>query len=286
MVAQFQLKVFGSPQLVRGSRSLVRFRTKKHLAVLLYLHFEGRARSIPRDQLVDLLWPDVPAEKGRHSLSQALLAIRSRLGTDAVTGREQEVQLLAELPSDLSTLRQGEVATVRVTEPLQGLDDCAGVEFAHWVDGARVRLKAQARDALRAALQETRAKGNLSETHRLAAALYDVDPLCTDAVYALAERALLGGDTVAAVRLLKDQVRRAQAPCSWCRVRKSARAFRMPPSRSSSPRWGVIRRPAGRSRSGWLKRAECVRACGRSIPAFPQLPTRPPIRFACAWLRP
>src|SRR5256712_7492853 len=211
MVAQFQLKVFGSPQLVRGSRSLVRFRTKKHLAVLLYLHFEGRARSIPRDQLVDLLWPDAPAEKGRHSLSQALLAIRSRLGTDAVTGREQEVQLLAELPSDLSALRQGEVATVRVTEPLQGLDDCAGVEFAHWVDGARVRLKAQARDALRAALQETRAKGNLSEAHRLAAALYDVDPLCTDAVYALAERALLGGDTVAAVRLLKDQVRRAQA---------------------------------------------------------------------------
>src|SRR5207249_2220895 len=137
--------------------------------------------------------------------------IRSRLGTDAVTGREQDVQLLAELPSDLSALRQGQVATVRVAEPLQGLDECAGAEFAHWVDGARVRLKAQARDALRAALQDTRTKGNLSETHLLAAALYEVDPLCTDAVYALAERALLDGDTVAAVRLLKDQVRRAQA---------------------------------------------------------------------------
>src|SRR5437899_3687 len=211
MVAQFQLKVLGSPELVRGGRSPVRFRTKKHLAVLLYLHFEGRARSIPRDQLVDLLWPDVPPEKGRHSLSQALLAIRSRLGTDAVTGREQDVQLLAELPSDLSALRQGEVGTMRVAEPLQGLDQCAGPEFAHWVDGARVRLKAQARDSLRAALQATRTKGNLSETHVVAAALFDVDPLCTDAVYALAERALLGGDTVAAVRLLKDQVRRAQA---------------------------------------------------------------------------
>src|SRR5213595_2031592 len=210
MVAQFQLQLFGSPQLVRG-RALVRFRTKKHLAVLLYLHFEGRARSIPRDQLVDLLWPDVPPEKGRHSLSQALLAIRTRLGTDAVTGRDQDVQLLAELPSDLSALRQGQVATVRVAEPLLGLDECAGAEFAHWVDGARVRLKAQARDALRAALQQKRAKGNLSETHLLAAALYDLDPLCTDAVYALAERALLDGDTVAAVRLLKDQVRRAQA---------------------------------------------------------------------------
>src|SRR5207237_4835887 len=129
----------------------------------------------------------------------------------AVTGREQDVQLLAELPSELALLRQGHVAGVRVAEPLRGLDDCAGAEFAHWVDGARMRLKAQARDALRAALQTARVRGDLSETHLLAAALYDIDPLCIDAVYALAERALLDGDTVAAVRLLKDQVRRAQA---------------------------------------------------------------------------
>src|SRR5437867_104682 len=133
MVAQFQLKVLGSPELVRGGRSPVRFRTKKHLAVLLYLHFEGRARSIPRDQLVDLLWPDVPPEKGRHSLSQALLAIRSRLGKDAVTGREQDVQLLAELPSDLSALREGQVTAIRLAAPLQGLDRCAGGGFARWV---------------------------------------------------------------------------------------------------------------------------------------------------------
>src|SRR2546427_4144012 len=211
MAAQFQLRVFGSPQLVLGDRSPVRFRTKKHLAVLLYLHFEGRVRSIPRDQLVDLLWPDVSPDKGRHSLSQALLAIRSLLGTTAVTGREQDVQLLAELPSELAILRRGQVAGVRVAQPLGGLDDCAGAEFAHWVDGARMRLKAQARDALRAALQTARVKGDLSETHLLAAALYDVDPLCIDAVYGLAERALLDGDTVAAVRLLKDHVRRAQA---------------------------------------------------------------------------
>ncbi len=211
MVTQFQLKVLGSPQLVRGGRSPVRFRTKKHLALLLYLHFEGRGRSIPRDQLVDLFWPDVPPEKGRHSLSQALLAIRSLLGTHAVTGREQDVRLLGELPSDLTALREGHLAAVRVTEPLEGLDDCAGAEFAHWVDGARVRVKAQARDALRAALKAARAKGNLSETHLLAAALHDVDPLCADSVYALAERDLLDGDVVTAVRLLRDQVRRAQA---------------------------------------------------------------------------
>src|SRR5256885_6756449 len=132
MAAQFQLRVFGSPQLVRDDRSPVRFRTKKHLAVLLYLHFEGRARSIPRDQLVDLLWPEVPPEKGRHSLSQALLAIRSLLGSGAVTGLEQDVQLLAELPSELAILRPGQVAAVRVAVPPPGPDDCAGTEFPPW----------------------------------------------------------------------------------------------------------------------------------------------------------
>ncbi len=192
------------------SHSPVRFRTKKHLAVLLYLHFEGRARSIPRDRLVDLLWPNVPPAKGRHSLSQALLAIRAQLGNDALTGREQDVQLLAELPSDLSALRQASVATLRVAEPLQGLEDCGGADFAHWVDGARVRLKAQARDTLRAALRAARTSDNAAEAHLLAAALYDIDPLCAEAVYALAERALLDSDTVAAVRLLKKQVDRAR----------------------------------------------------------------------------
>src|SRR2546422_339655 len=208
-----RLAAKGHPVTVIGDRQfwrLVRFRTKKHLAVLLYLHFEGRARPIPRDRLVDLLWPDVPAAKGRHSLSQALLAIRSRLGRDAVTGGEEDVQMLAELPSDLSTLQHGAGATM-AAEPLRGLEDCGSAEFSHWVDGARARLRIQARDTLRAALQASRARGDTATTQRLAAALYEIDPLCAEAVYALAERSLLDRDTVAALRLLKHHVERARA---------------------------------------------------------------------------
>src|SRR2546423_740728 len=204
--SQLQLNVFGPPALV-GS---VRFRTKKHLAVLLYLHFEGRTRPISRDRLVDLLWPDVAPAKGRHSLSQALLAIRSRLGRDAVIGGEEDVQFLAELPSDLSALHRGDLTTV-VSEPLRGLEDCGSAEFSHWVDSARVRLTTQARDILRASLQASRAQGNVAGTQRLAAALYDIDPLCAEAVYALADRALLERDMVAAVRLLKTHIDRTRA---------------------------------------------------------------------------
>lgn len=211
MAAQFDLRVFGPPQLVDAKGSPVRFRTKKHLALLTYLHFEGRERPLSRDVLAELLWPDVPPEKGRHSLSQALMAIRERLGAHALTRREQDVQLLAALGSDLDRLREGDATLPGLLEPLLGIEDCAGAAFSHWVDGSRARILGRARDALRVALRAARSVGNLPQVHRLAALLHGIDPLCADAVHALAERALLDGDTVAAVRLLKEQARRAEA---------------------------------------------------------------------------
>ena len=87
MAAHFALRVFGPPQLVDRRGAAIRFRTKKQLALLTYLHFEGRERPLSRDALADLLWPEASREKGRHSLSQALLAIRERLGADALKRR-------------------------------------------------------------------------------------------------------------------------------------------------------------------------------------------------------
>src|SRR3990172_8804453 len=133
MAAHFNLRVFGPPQLVDRGGAPVRFRTKKQLALLTYLHFEGRERPLSRDALADLLWPDVAPEQGRHSLSQALLAIRERLGADALTRREQEVQLLADLVSDLDRLKDGDASLPSLLKPLLGIEDCAGPEFSHWV---------------------------------------------------------------------------------------------------------------------------------------------------------
>lgn len=210
MAARFRLSVLGPPRLTRAGQP-VRFRTKKQLGVLTYLHLDGRHRPVPRDGLVELFWPQVVRGRARHSLSQALLAIRERLGDDALTRRAQDVRLLAQLSSDLEELKQGYGALPPVLDPLLGLEDCAGAEFAHWVDGARTRLRSEAREALRHAIKEARVQGKLSQTHVLAAALYGIDPLCDDAVYALAERALLDGDRVTAVRLLGEHMRRAHA---------------------------------------------------------------------------
>ncbi len=211
MAAPFDLHILGSPKLCDRRGAPVRFRTKKQLALLTYLHFEGRERPLSRDALTELLWPEVPPARGRHSLSQALLAIRARLGADALTRRERDVQLRAELASDLDRLKDGEAPAPSILEPLLGIEDCAGAQFAHWVDAARTRIRTRARDVLRAALKRARSSGDLPAVHRVATLLYGMDPLCADAVYALSERALLDGDAVMAVRLLKEQVQRAHA---------------------------------------------------------------------------
>jgi DNA-binding SARP family transcriptional activator/tetratricopeptide (TPR) repeat protein len=210
MAAPFHLSLLGPPQLTRGGEP-VRFRTKKQLAVLTYLHLDGRQRDVARQTLVELFWPRVAPPKARHSLSQALLAIRERLGAESLTRRAQDVRLLAHLSSDLERLGRGNASLPLALDPLLGMEDCAGAEFAHWVDGARARLRREAREALRGAIRAARAQGNISQAHVLAAALYGLDPLCADAVYALAEHALLDGDQVAAVRLLGEQMRRAHA---------------------------------------------------------------------------
>ncbi len=60
----------GSAFLVRALRRAVRFRTKKHLALLIYLTVEAKPHR--RERLAELLWPDVSPTEGRHSLATAL----------------------------------------------------------------------------------------------------------------------------------------------------------------------------------------------------------------------
>lgn len=203
-----RLRLFGVPELLDAGGQPLPFRTRKQLAVLVYLHFEARTHPVARDALVDLLWPDVSQDKGRHSLSQALSAIRSRLGAEATNGRIDAVGLAAPFGTDLDLLASGASELVDVTQPLKDLDKCAAPDFAHWVDSARERILRQARERLAAGVREARSRGDLALVHRRALMLHRVDPVNPHAVVALAERALLDGDAIGAMRLLRDYVRR------------------------------------------------------------------------------
>ncbi|MGH7530743.1 MAG: hypothetical protein ACREMN_10210, partial [Gemmatimonadales bacterium] len=56
MSAAFALRCLGSPSLLTAAGEQVRFRTRKHLALLVRLALEP-GRLFTRDYLTDLLWP-------------------------------------------------------------------------------------------------------------------------------------------------------------------------------------------------------------------------------------
>lgn len=75
-MSRLSLQVFGMPE-VRSGEQILSFRTRKALALFIYLALESRQHS--RDDLVSLLWPESDEVQGRASLRNALFQMRSLL---------------------------------------------------------------------------------------------------------------------------------------------------------------------------------------------------------------
>jgi len=94
MPSPFHLSCLGEPQLCDGAGEAIRFRTRKHFALLIRLALEpGHAFS--RDSLTELLWPDVPPKRARHSLAQGVSVLRAKLGRENLLVRTASVGLRA-----------------------------------------------------------------------------------------------------------------------------------------------------------------------------------------------
>ena len=140
MEAQRYLRCLGHPTLYSPAGEQIRFRTKKHLAVLVYLAVEsGRAHR--RERLAELFWPNVPLAEARHSLATALSVLRPRLGPKAIESSRDHVRLAAgRLHLDLDRLRSGEIIGTDPFKPLEiagfleGFDIPDAHEFSLWKD--------------------------------------------------------------------------------------------------------------------------------------------------------
>lgn len=78
MNTTLQIYLFGGLRIPIGEESITRFRTQKTAALLAYLAL-FRSRSHPREELIELFWPDDEMEAGRTSLRGALSALRRTL---------------------------------------------------------------------------------------------------------------------------------------------------------------------------------------------------------------
>ena len=208
--ATHHLRLFGAPQLLDPRGQPVTLRTRKHLALLVYLALEAREKPLFRSALADLFWPDVREELGRHSLSQALTQFRTHLGKDSFSRSRIKVQLLNGLTTDVDPGCSKDLQPGDLALPLSGVDSGVGVSFAHWLDRARERCVRQVRTELMGRLTAARNLGHSEDAYGIAALLYAVDPLNDEAVLTLAEQHLLASDQVQVIELLRSHFARSK----------------------------------------------------------------------------
>src|SRR5215210_9156595 len=108
MEPQRYLRCLGQPALFTAAGEPIRFRTRKHLALLVYIAVEERVHR--RDRLAELLWPRVSSNEARHSLATALSILRPRLGLNGLETSRDQVRLVpGRVVLDLARLRAGDV---------------------------------------------------------------------------------------------------------------------------------------------------------------------------------
>lgn len=75
---RWEIRLFGGLQARNLEATVSRFRTQKTGALLAYLAYYLR-RSHPREELVEILWPEDEIDAARHKLSVALSSLRQQL---------------------------------------------------------------------------------------------------------------------------------------------------------------------------------------------------------------
>ena len=140
------LRCLGQPALFAATGEPIRFRTKKHLALLVYLAVEPR-RPHTRERLAELLWPTGSRSEARHSLATALSILRPRVGAEVLeTDRERVLLLPNAVAMDLDRLAAGDILGSEVVPPLEvaafldGFDIPESGEFTLWKDRQQARL--------------------------------------------------------------------------------------------------------------------------------------------------
>lgn len=210
LMLRYTLRCMGQPGLYAPNGDHIRFRTKKHLALLVYLAVEG-PRSHRRDRLAELLWPKAPIAEGRHSLATALSVLRPVIGADALTTTREHVSFDRQrLFLDVERLARKDVLGTETAEPvdvapfLEGFDIPDAPEFAMWKDRQRARMLPMVKDALVMLLQRCRRSGETHLVEQLAEQMLSIDELSEEAIVAKMETRVIVGDRLTALKLYED----------------------------------------------------------------------------------
>jgi DNA-binding SARP family transcriptional activator/tetratricopeptide (TPR) repeat protein len=203
-MAPFRLTCLGPPVLYGPDGDPIRFRTRKHFALLIYLAVEP---GIPhrRDRLATLLWGGAEVDEARHSLATALSMIRGRLGADLLEAERESVRLVpGRILTDLQELRRDEVDADDegpLGPFLEEFDIPDATDYQQWKDGQHARVLPSVHSAVALRIERCRRRGDSRRMEALGHRLQRIDELSEEAARALLEARAMAGDRIGALRL-------------------------------------------------------------------------------------
>ena len=199
MAPHLHLSTLGAPLLLTEAGEQIRFRTRKHFALLIRLATEA-GKKLTRDYLMDLLWPDSPSHLARHSLAQALTVVKEKVGREYLQVQRATIALADEAVD--ADLRRLDASDVQIRGPfLEGFDVPGAVPFEQWKDEWRAKLMPRIRDCLVRQMDAGRRIGDFAAVERHAQVLLELDPLSEDAVRGVMEARAWVGDRSNALKV-------------------------------------------------------------------------------------
>jgi predicted ATPase/DNA-binding SARP family transcriptional activator len=199
LAPHLHLSTLGAPLLFTVAGEQIRFRTRKHFALLIRLGVES-GRRFTRDHLTDLLWSDAPARQAHHSLAQALSVLKAKVGREHLVLQKSTVAL-AEGVVDVDACRLGN-GHIEIRGPfLDGFEIPGAPSFEQWKDEWCAKLTPRIRDCLVRHMDAGRRIGDFATVERHAQLLYELDPLSEDAVRGLMEARAWAGDRTNALKM-------------------------------------------------------------------------------------
>lgn len=209
MSVQVRLRCLGHPGLSSPAGEPFRFRTRKHLALLIFMRVEDKPHR--RDRLAEMLWPRVSIAEARHSLATAIHVLRPRLGDDGLDTARDTLRIVpGRVELDLDRLAAGDVlgdevtGTLPVGPFLESFDIPDAPEFAHWKDRQQARLLPSVKDALVTLMDRCRRTGDTRQIELLADQMLELDDLSEEAIRAKMEARAFAGDRVSALRVYES----------------------------------------------------------------------------------
>jgi predicted ATPase/DNA-binding SARP family transcriptional activator len=225
----WRVELLGKLRLADEERAVTPFLTQKVGALLAYLAYY-RHQSHPREMLIELLWPEIDAEAGRHNLRSLLHLLRRQTqaaGTDSsslVVVSRGAVQLHPSVTTDVAEFMGPIEAAARAEKPEVRAEQLATAvslyrgellpgAYESWVLAERQRLAELCLQALQQLARALEQSGDLEGAVEAAQRAVSADPLREEAHYELMRLYAAAGRPSATVkqyheleRLLREEL--------------------------------------------------------------------------------